>query len=57
LGELLIDKDVKRSRTLLRSCLAMSPKFKPAIIVLADTYRISNPEIARKYDELAESIK
>lgn len=57
LGELLIDKDVKRSRTLLRSCLEMSPKFKPAIIALADTYRISNPDIAKKYDELAESIK
>jgi tetratricopeptide (TPR) repeat protein len=57
LGELLIDKDVKRSRTLLRSCLAMSPKFKPAIIALADTYRISNPDIAKKYYELAETIK
>jgi tetratricopeptide (TPR) repeat protein len=57
LGELLIDKDVKRSRTLLRSCLTMSPKFKPAIIALADTYRISNPDIAKKYDELAARIK
>ena len=57
LGELLIDKDVERSRTLLRSCLTMSPKFKPAIIALADTYRSSNPQIAKKYDELAECIK
>jgi tetratricopeptide (TPR) repeat protein len=57
LGELLIDKDVERSRTIFRTCLTMSPKYKPAIIALADTYRISNPEIAKKYDDLAESIK
>jgi tetratricopeptide (TPR) repeat protein len=56
LGELLINMDVKRSRTLLRTCLTMSPKYKPAIIALADTYRISNPEIAKKYYELADSI-
>ena len=57
LGELLIDRDVERSRNLLRTCLTMSPKFKPAIIALADTYRSSNPEIAKKYYELAGSIK
>jgi tetratricopeptide (TPR) repeat protein len=57
LGELLIDKDVNRSRSLLRTCLTMSPKYKPAIIALADTYRMSNPEIAEKYYELAASIK
>ena len=57
LGELLIDTDVERSRTLLRTCLTMSPKYKPAIIALACTYRSSNPEIAEKYYELAETIK
>jgi tetratricopeptide (TPR) repeat protein len=57
LGELLIDKDVERSRILLRTCLTMSPKYKPAIIALAGTYRSSNPEIAEKYYELAETIK
>jgi tetratricopeptide (TPR) repeat protein len=57
MAELLIDNDVERSRTLLRTCLAISPKYKPAIMALADTYRSSNPEIAKKYDELAKSIK
>ena len=57
LSELLIDRDIMRARALLRTCLTMSPGFKPAIVDLADTYRHSNPEIARKYDELANSIK
>jgi hypothetical protein len=31
----------------------MNPKFKPAIIAMADTYRKTNPDVAKKYDELA----
>jgi tetratricopeptide (TPR) repeat protein len=57
MAELLIDNDVERSRTLLRTCLEISPKYKPAIMALADTYRSSNPEIAKKYDELANTIE
>jgi len=57
MAELLIDKDVDRSRTLLRTCLTLNPKYKPAIIAMADTYRNSNPDIAKKYDGLAETIK
>ena len=57
LSELLVDTDIIKARALLRTCLTMSPQYKPAIVALADTYRISNPDIARKYDELANSIK
>ena len=57
LSELLINKDLMRSRELLRTCLTMNPRFKPAIIALAETYRESDPDIARKYDELAQTIK
>jgi tetratricopeptide (TPR) repeat protein len=57
LSELLIDKDVLRARKLLTSCLNMNPGYKPAIIAMADTYRMSNPEIAKKYDELAITMK
>ncbi len=56
LSELLIDKDVMRARVLLRTCLKMSPRYKQAIVALADTYRISNPDIAKKYDDLARTI-
>ena len=57
MAELLVDTDAERSRTLLRKCLTISPKYKTAIIAMADTYRISNPDIAKKYDELAAGIK
>jgi len=57
LSELLAERDVLKARDLLKTCLTMSPHFKPAIIALADTYRQSNPDIAKKYDELAKSIK
>jgi tetratricopeptide (TPR) repeat protein len=57
LSEILIDRDLMRARALLRTCLTMNPKYKPAIVVLADTYRKSDPDIARKYDELAGNIK
>ena len=56
LSELLTGSDVNRARSLLRTCLTMSPRYKPAIIALADTYRKSDPEIARKYDDLAKTI-
>jgi len=56
LAELLIESDLMRSRDLLRTCLTMSPRYKPAITALADTYRLTNPEIAKKYDEMADSI-
>jgi tetratricopeptide (TPR) repeat protein len=56
MSELLKDKDVTRARKLLLTCLEMSPRFKPAIAALANTYRNSNPDIAKKYDDLASSI-
>jgi len=57
LSELLVDRDIMRARDLLRTCLTMSPRYKPAIVALADTYRNSNPDIAKKYDKLANTIK
>jgi tetratricopeptide (TPR) repeat protein len=56
LSDLLTARDLKRARTLLMTCLNMNPRFKPAITALADTYRNSNPDIAKKYDELASTI-
>jgi tetratricopeptide (TPR) repeat protein len=56
ISELLMDKDVKRARKLLTTCLDINPRYKPAIIAMADTYRNSDPDIAKKYDELANTI-
>ncbi len=49
--------DVGKARTLLRECLSINPEYKPAITGLADTYRKTDPEIAKKYDEMAANIK
>jgi tetratricopeptide (TPR) repeat protein len=57
LSELIMNKDVAEARLVLTTCLTMNPRYKPAIIAMADTYRDSDPEIAKKYDELARSIK
>ncbi len=56
LSGLLAEKDILRARELLRTCLGMNPRFKPAIAALADTYRETYPEVAKKYDDLAKSI-
>jgi tetratricopeptide (TPR) repeat protein len=57
LAGLLAEKDMKKARDLLRTCLTMNPSFKPAVIALADTYRTSDPDIAKKYDDLANRLK
>jgi tetratricopeptide (TPR) repeat protein len=57
LAKLLSDSDKMKSRELLRECLTMNPGYLPAIMTLADSYRKSDPDIAKKYDELANTIK
>lgn len=57
LSKLVVKKDVVKARNLLMTCLNIDPGYKSAIIALADTYRTSDPEIAKKYDELANTIK
>jgi hypothetical protein len=51
------EEDPGKARQLLRKCLTLNPNYKPAIVALADTYRKSDPDIAKKYDELAVKIK
>ena len=57
LSKLLMENDNVKARSLLKTCLTLNPRYKPAILLLADSYRKSDPEVARKYDELANSIK
>jgi len=57
LSKLLLDKNVVKARDLLKCCLSLNPGYKPAIRSLADSYRKSDPEVARKYDELANTYK
>jgi len=57
LSKLLMHSDISGARELLKTCLTLNPRYKPAILSLADSYRKSNPEIAKKYDNLANSYK
>jgi tetratricopeptide (TPR) repeat protein len=57
LAGLIEEQDLMKARRLLRTCLTMNPLYKPAIMALADTYRKNDPEIASKYDKLADSVK
>ena len=57
LSKLLMDSNMAKARGLLKTCLTMDPGYKPAIMSLADSYRKSDPEIAKKYDELANTYK
>jgi tetratricopeptide (TPR) repeat protein len=57
IAEILCKEDIQKARELLRTCLTINPGYKPAIIALADTYRDSDPDIAEKYDRLAETTK
>ena len=45
--------EYKKARKLLKDCLMMSPKNKAAILALADSYRKTDPDVAKKYEELA----
>jgi len=57
LAEVISRKDVERARKILRQCLEINPVYKPALMALADSYRTSNPDMARKYDEIVSRIK
>jgi tetratricopeptide (TPR) repeat protein len=57
LAELTGKRNLQEARDLLRRCLGINPGYKPAVVALADTYRISDPDIAEKYDELAKTMK
>ncbi len=56
LAELIADNDMMAARQLLRDCLTMNPRYRPAILALGDTYKGSNPEIANKYYEQAKKL-
>ena len=57
LSKLLLDKDIVKARSLLKTCIRLNPRYQPAIRSLADSYRNSDPQMAKKYDDLANSYK
>jgi tetratricopeptide (TPR) repeat protein len=49
------NKKYKEARELLKACLVMHPGFREAIVGMADSYRSTDPDVAKKYDELAKT--
>ena len=45
------------ARKVLKDCMKLNPRYKPALQALADTYRTKAPEVAKKYDELINTLK
>lgn len=48
--------DVVKARKILRACLKIDPKYKPALRTLADTYRKTDPEKAQQIDKLINNL-
>ncbi len=57
LSGIYAETNVLKARKILKDCLKLSSKYKPALEALADTYRNSDSEIARKYDRLILKLK
>lgn len=56
-ARILFEEDSGRARDLLRICLGINPRYKPALVLLADSYRETDPERAGKYDEILRTIE
>ena len=57
LARIYTETNTGKARNVLKDCLKLNPKYKPAIQMLADTYRKSEPGVAAKYDELMNKLK
>jgi Tfp pilus assembly protein PilF len=51
------ETNVELARRALKDCLKINSRYKPALQALAQSYRKTAPEVARKYDELINTIK
>lgn len=57
LAGIYTETDVLKARKILKDCLKLNSKYEPALEAMADTYRKSDPETARRYDELILKLK
>jgi tetratricopeptide (TPR) repeat protein len=57
IAEIYVETNVDKARKVLRDCLRIDSKYKPALQAIAATYRKTDPEIAKKYDELINKLK
>jgi len=57
LAGIYAETNVATARKILKDCLHINSRYLPAIQALADTYRKSSPEVAKKYDQLINKLK
>ena len=57
LAGIYAETNVLKARKVLRDCLKLNSKYKPALEALAETYRKTDSAIARKYDEIIDKLK
>lgn len=57
LAGIYAETNVEKSRRVLKNCLKINSRYKPALQALADTYRKSAPEVAKKYDKIINTLK
>lgn len=51
------ETNVELARKILKDGLKITPRYKPALQALARSYRKTAPEVAKKYDELLNTLK
>jgi len=56
LAGIYAETNVLKARKVLKDCLKLNSRYKPALEAMANTYRKSDPEIARKYDEMSQKV-
>lgn len=57
LAAIYVETNTEKARKVLRDCLKLNPRYKPALEAMAETYRETAPETAAKYDKLINKLK
>jgi tetratricopeptide (TPR) repeat protein len=56
LAGIYAETNAPKARKVLRDCLKIDPKYKPALRAMAETYRKTDPEKAKKIDEQIDKL-
>ena len=57
LAGIYAETNVDAARKLLHDCLKLNARYKPALKLLAETYRETDPEKANKYEKMINKLK
>jgi len=57
LAKLYVETNPAKARKVLRDCLKLNSRYKPALEAMAETYRKTDPETAAKYDKMINKLK